>query len=161
MCIRDRTNHNAKTWCGTYFRSRLLSMDCWSSKAEILWESQHGLLVVQGSISMACWSSQPSVPQHTHLRAHIRLAFLPFSTCNQTTHGIASSVSHGPHDAGKFGMSRLPFLKPCSWRTFSARSMLCQAFTRTLAASALSCPGGGAAQPDGRRGENPTATRTC
>ena len=30
-----------------------------------LMESQHGLLVVQGSISMACWSSQPSVPQHT------------------------------------------------------------------------------------------------
>ena len=25
-------------------------------------EYQHGLLVVQGSISMACWSSQPSVP---------------------------------------------------------------------------------------------------
>ena len=29
-------------------------------------EYQHGLLVVQGSISMACWSSQPSVPQYTH-----------------------------------------------------------------------------------------------
>ena len=71
-------------------------------------ESQHGLLVVQGSISMACWSSQPSVPQHTHLRAHIRLA---------------SSVSHGPHDAGKFGMSRSPSFKACSWRTFAAAAV--------------------------------------
>ena len=46
-----------------------------------LMETQHGLLVVQGSISMACWSSQPSVPQHTHLRAHIRLA-LRYSFCS-------------------------------------------------------------------------------
>ena len=60
-------------------------------------EYQHGLLVVQGSISMACWSSQPSVPQHTHLRAHICLVFLPFPGFSQTTHGIASSVSHGSH----------------------------------------------------------------
>ncbi len=53
-----------------------------------LMETQHGLLVVQGSISMACWSSQPSVPQHTHLRAHIRL-----TTCNQTTCHVSFNKS--------------------------------------------------------------------
>jgi len=48
-----------------------------------LMESQHGLgikvaasslvslLVVPAGIKLVCWSSQPSVPQHTHFRAHI------------------------------------------------------------------------------------------
>ena len=91
-------------------------MACWSSKGVSAWpagrprEYQHGLLVVQGSISMACWSSQPSVPQHTHLQADICLALFnaPFSTFNHTTQGISSSVVHGPYDNGKTGKTSSP-----------------------------------------------------